>query len=201
MSQADLADMHRFTTRPRPQVQVFDLDEIGLRLRASQDRRQVKCKAESLMEAVPPSPPGVMIELRKKKSFALMVKYVKTWEPGQSCLLLLASRKWKTTNPAASQLVALLFLFTLHSPPWEFVIEFPNLLPVTWPPALEPLRQGCLKSWSQVVPTIGADSMMRKSMLSMLEQRYSKPAPAQGLFAGMLPADVFAVLRSAMMQM
>ncbi|PSL79611.1 hypothetical protein C7T35_36750 [Variovorax sp. WS11] len=143
-----------------------------------------------------------MIALRTKKSLVLMVEYVKTWEPGQSRLLLLASREWRKTNPAASQLVALLFLFTLHSPPWDFVIEFPDLLPATWPPALEPLRKGCLTSWSQVVRTDGtSDATMRKSMLSMLEQRYSKPAPEQGLFAGMLPADVFAVLRSAMMQL
>jgi hypothetical protein len=35
----------------------------------------------------------------------------------------------------------------------------------------------------------------------MLKMRYSKPAPPQGLFAGMSPEDVIAVLHSAMLQL
>ena len=44
-------------------------------------------------------------------------------------------------EPGRFTIGGLLFLFTLHSPPWDFVIEFPDLVPATWPPALEPLRQ------------------------------------------------------------
>lgn len=82
--------------------------------------------------------------------------------------------------------------------------EFPPGLPLA--PIVHPLQPQC----EPLIPPdsattsdeeFGVDSSMRRSMLSMLEQRYSKPAPAQGLFAGMLPADVFAVLRSAMMQL
>jgi hypothetical protein len=202
LSPADLADLHRFTTQYPPQVRVFDLDKIRLQFVASQNRRQVQRNAESSMEAVPPGPPNVMLVLQTKKSFVLMVKYVKTWGLEQSRLLLVASREWKERNPPASQLMALLFLFTLHSPPWEFAIEFPHLLPATWPPALEPLRQDCLTSWRLIVRTDGAnDATMRRSIRSMLKMRYSKPAPPQGLFAGMSPEDVIAVLHSAMLQL
>ena len=68
MSQADLADLHRFTTQPPPQIRVYDQEEILAQLFASQDRPQVNRKAESSIEAVPPSPPGVMIALRRRSS-------------------------------------------------------------------------------------------------------------------------------------
>ncbi|NDZ15795.1 hypothetical protein C7T35_40290 [Variovorax sp. WS11] len=42
ISQADLADLHRFTTQPPPQVRVYDQKEILAQLFASQDRPQVK---------------------------------------------------------------------------------------------------------------------------------------------------------------
>ncbi|PNG46973.1 hypothetical protein WDL1CHR_05290 [Variovorax sp. WDL1] len=208
MSLEDLANLYRSTMTPplplpcperplpRPlQVQTFDEDLIRKRL-----RRQVNRDAEHPTKATPAGLPSAVIALWTKTSFEHMVEYVKTLEPEQSCGLLVASRAWKTTNPVASHLMALLYLFTCHSPPWEFVIELSDLLPRTWPPALEHLRQGCLLDWSQVVPTSRTGIAMRKEMLSKLNDRYSRPAAQHGRFAGMPPADLVAAIRSAMTQ-
>ena len=76
---------------------------------------------------------GTMFELRKKKSFELMVPYVENLEACQAGVLPLASRGWETTNRDASQLVALLFLFTGGAPPKKIANEFLKLLPAVWP--------------------------------------------------------------------
>jgi hypothetical protein len=51
MSQADLAGLHRFTTQPPPQIRVFDLDEIRLRLIASRKSREPSSEASQVRES------------------------------------------------------------------------------------------------------------------------------------------------------
>jgi hypothetical protein len=178
MSQANLADLHRFTTQTPPQVRVFDLDEIHSRLTASWKSREPSFKASQVRESrdasvslpLPAENPvdldpaalvdalqtwkqvrttskGTMFELKKMKSFDDMVPYVETLEASQARVLAMASWGWRETNREASQLMALLFLFTGGAPPRKIANKFLKLLPAVWPRKLEHLRERCLHTW------------------------------------------------------
>jgi hypothetical protein len=207
MSQADLADLHRFTTQPPPQVQVFDLDEIGLRLTASRKARETSSKTSQVRESrdasvsssaqpLPAENPvdldpaalvdalqtwkqvrttskGTMFELKKMKSFEDMVPYVENLEACQAGVLAMASWGWRETNREASQLMALLFLFTGGAPPKKIANEFLKLLPAVWPRKLEHLRERCLHTWRTA-----RYAEAREKTYELVESRYGTSGDA-----------------------
>lgn len=159
-----------------PQVRVFETDEIRLKLLASQKPRKPNAEASAPDLAMPPeSQPrrrGNLIsfsqdenvkalkELKldsRKKTVARLqsfddlsdgVEYVKCLSTNSCQSLLTEARKCQTTNPEASQVLALLFLISLRWPPDPD--EFLDLLPDAWPPAMEQWRLPCLENWNMV---------------------------------------------------
>jgi len=81
--------------------------------------------------------------LAKCNYFVEMIKVVKGLTNDQCLSLLKLSVGWKEDNLEASQLMAILLLFSPFSPKDPHLKIFLGLLPAAWPPALEYLRQPC----------------------------------------------------------
>jgi hypothetical protein len=77
-----------------------------------------------------------------------IVECVKALNNNGCKALLTASRRFQSTNPEASQVLALLFLITRRWPACS-PDEFLDLLPGAWPPAMEKWLP-CLREWNLV---------------------------------------------------
>jgi hypothetical protein len=116
----------------------------------------------------------VLLELSDKKSFDDMADFAKTLESAQGVILLNQARRWiETSDPllrGPAQLMALLTLFTSYTP--RELDELMNLLPLTWPAALEHLRAACLNGRADLVKHESASR--RKTLLALLQKRYGE---------------------------
>lgn len=114
-----------------------------------------------------------LLALQKKSSYSEMVEFAKQLDRAQGASLFNQAKIWMTAlnkrerNPMASQLMALLVLFTSYTPPPD---EFMSLLPPTLPPELEPLRTDFLKKRADLVKDQATE--LREALLSRLKERY-----------------------------
>jgi hypothetical protein len=125
----------------------------------------------AFVDAVKKLPKGSALDplraLGKKGSFEKMIEFANTLMNFQLVALAKQSRGWIAEHPEASQVVALLLLFTAYTPARKEVDRFMELLPDTWPPALEHLRQAC---WAARFALF--TSVTRRKLLARLIERY-----------------------------
>ncbi|WP_309902374.1 hypothetical protein [Variovorax soli] len=118
-----------------------------------------------------------LLELKTLDSFEDMVEFVKELAPEKCRSLLHMSQNWREglngieTDLNASQLMAILLLFGRYSPTRDRWVEFCDLLPPAWPPAInDDLRKTCL-DWRAALAR-QTDSSSRRNMLAALNAHY-----------------------------
>lgn len=111
-----------------------------------------------------------------EKNYEEMAEFAKSLNRDEGAALWTQARNWMVAadpserDPIASQLMALLVLFTPYTPSRIDLVEFMGLLPLNWPRALEHLRKDCLNIRAALVAERATAA--RSVLLDKLYERY-----------------------------
>ncbi|VTU22677.1 hypothetical protein H6CHR_01835 [Variovorax sp. PBL-H6] len=117
-----------------------------------------------------------MRALAERDSYEEMAEFATNLKIDYGVNLFSQARNWiaashgSERNPEASQLMALLLLFSPYTPAVKDLPELMNLLPLTWPSALAHLREACLDWRAALVQR--KSSASRRDLLALLNERY-----------------------------